>query len=74
MTVALPPMPKVISMQEAAERLGVHESTIRRWISQGKLKPYRIHGDRRRFVSVEEVEALGEPQELPRKDQQSDQS
>jgi excisionase family DNA binding protein len=65
MTVAFPPMPKVIPMVEAAERLGVHESTIRRWIGQGKLKPYRIHGDRRRFVSVDEVEALREPQELP---------
>ena len=31
-----------------AERLGVHERTIRRWISEGRLRPYRVMGDVRR--------------------------
>lgn len=56
---------KVIPVSEAAERLGVHERTLRRWIREGRLKPYRVMGDRRRFVSVDEIEALREPQELP---------
>jgi excisionase family DNA binding protein len=56
-------MPKVITVAEAAERLGVHDRTIRRWIREGKLKPYKLAGDTRRFVSVDEVEALREPQE-----------
>jgi excisionase family DNA binding protein len=64
MEVLCAPMPKVIPVTEAAERLGVHETTIRRWVKEGRLKPYRVMGDRRRFVSVDEVEALREPQEL----------
>jgi excisionase family DNA binding protein len=55
------PVPKVIPVEEAAERLNVHERTIRRWIKQGRLKPYRVMGDVRRFVAVDEVEALREP-------------
>jgi len=58
-------MPKVISVAEAAERLGVSDRTIRRWIREGRLKPYRVMGDARRFVAADEVEALREPQELP---------
>lgn len=61
-------MPKVITVAEAAERLGVHERTIRRWIKEGRLKPYRVLGDVRRFVDVDEVEALREPQELDPKE------
>jgi len=56
---------KVIPVVEAAERLGVHERTLRRWIREGRLKPYRVMGDRRRFVSVDDIERLQEPQELP---------
>ena len=56
---------KVIPVAEAAERLGVHERTLRRWIREGRLKPYRVMGDRRRFVSVDDIERLQEPQELP---------
>lgn len=58
---SLAAMPKVISVEEAAQRLGVHERTIRRWIREGRLKPYRVMGDVRRFVAVDEVEALREP-------------
>jgi excisionase family DNA binding protein len=57
-------MPKVIAVTEAAERLGVHERTIRRWIREGRLKPYKVFGDARRFVAVDEVEALREPVEI----------
>jgi excisionase family DNA binding protein len=64
-TPTIADMAKVISVQEAADRLGVHERTVRRWIREGRLKPYRVMGDRRRFVDAEEVEALREPQELP---------
>ena len=62
---------KVIPVAEAAERLGVHERTIRRWIREGRLKPYRVMGDRRRFVAVDEVEALREPRPLDQPDSSS---
>lgn len=44
--------------------------TIQRWIREGKLLAFRVPCDVRRYVDADEVEALGEPQELPRKDQQ----
>ena len=59
-------MPKVITVGEAADRLGVHDRTIRKWIREGRLKPYRVMGDRRRYVSADDVEALKEPRELER--------
>ena len=59
-------LPKVITVAEAAERLGVHDRTVRKWIREGRLKPYRVMGDRRRYVSADEVEALKEPRELDR--------
>jgi excisionase family DNA binding protein len=59
-------MAKVITVAEAAERLGVHHMTIRRWIREGRLRAFRV-GDVRRYVDAEEVEALREPQELPRR-------
>ena len=52
---------KVILVAEAAERLNVSPRTIRRWIREGRLKPYRVMGDVRRYVDVDEVEALKEP-------------
>ncbi|MBV8913105.1 MAG: helix-turn-helix domain-containing protein [Acetobacteraceae bacterium] len=58
----------MITVAEAAERLGVHDRTIRKWIREGRLKPYRVMGDRRRYVSADEVEALKEPQELDPED------
>ena len=61
-------MAKVITVAEAAERLGVHHMTIRRWIREGKLRAFRVPGDVRRYVDADEVEALREPQELPRKE------
>ena len=39
----------LIGVSEAAEQLGVHTNTVRRWSSRGLLKSYRIgpRGDRR---------------------------
>ena len=54
-------MPKVISVTEAADSLGVNERTIRRWIKLGRMKGFRVLGDVHRFVAVDEVEALREP-------------
>ncbi len=61
-------MPKVITVVEAAERLGVHHTTIRRWIREGRLRAFRVPADNKRYVSADEVEALREPEELPRKE------
>jgi excisionase family DNA binding protein len=47
----------MISMFEAAERLGVSEKSVRRFIAAGRLTGYRI-GPRLIRVDRDEVEAL----------------
>ncbi len=39
-------LPKLVGIKDAAEMLGVHPATLRRWDEEGKLKAVRI-GDRR---------------------------
>jgi len=50
--------PATIPISEAAERLGVHENTVRNWIDQGLLEGYRTPTGRRklRVGSVERLE------------------
>ena len=53
------PTPKVAKMRlaEAAEMLGVHPETLRRWADEGKVPYVRILGGERRFAS-EDIEAV----------------
>jgi excisionase family DNA binding protein len=50
--------PATIPISDAAERLGVHENTVRNWIDQGLLDGYRTPTGRRklRLDSVERLE------------------
>lgn len=50
--------PTTIPISEAAERLGVHENTVRNWIDQGLLDGYRTPTGRRklRLTGVERLE------------------
>ena len=51
-------VPATIRISEAADRLGVHENTVRNWIDQGLLDGYRTPTGRRklRLESVERLE------------------
>jgi excisionase family DNA binding protein len=51
-------VPTTIPISVAAERLGVHENTVRNWIDQGLLDGYRTPTGRRklRLDSVERLE------------------
>jgi excisionase family DNA binding protein len=51
-------VPATIPISEAADRLGVHENTVRNWIDQGLLDGYRTPTGRRklRLESVERLE------------------
>lgn len=57
--------PGLVGVREAAELLGVHSNTVRRWSSRGLLKAYRVgpRGDRR--FRQEDLDAfldsLGQP-------------
>ena len=45
------------TLGDAAERIGVSEKTIRRWIAEGRLTGYRV-GPRFLRVDVDEVDAM----------------
>lgn len=49
-------MTEWLSLAEAAQRLGVHPSTLRRWSDEGRISSVRTEGGHRRFErhSVEE--------------------
>ena len=55
MTTALAPI--TIPISEAAERLGVHENTVRNWIDHGLLDGYRTPTGRRK-LRLDSVERL----------------
>lgn len=42
-------MDKLITISEAAERLGISPTTLRRWEESGKLIPERTQGNQRRY-------------------------
>lgn len=78
LVIATTLVPATIPISEAAERLGVHENTVRNWIDLRLLDGYRTPTGRRklRLGSVERLERemfgvpspaaeLGEPQIAP---------
>ena len=48
----------LITVSEAARRLGTYPNAINRWIAKGELEAFRIEGRGFRFVEAEQVEAL----------------
>lgn len=42
-------MEELLTLREAADRLGVHVTTLRSWVREGKLPAYRLG---RRFTRV----------------------
>ncbi|MGH2953899.1 MAG: MerR family transcriptional regulator [Solirubrobacterales bacterium] len=50
--------PELLSVRATAERLGVHENTIRNWESRGLLRGIRLPGSNFRRFPREEVERL----------------
>ena len=47
----------LISIPEAAKRVGFTTPTIRSWVERGKIPGY-LHGFRRTYVSAADIEAL----------------
>lgn len=52
------PVEEQLSVAQVAERLGVNESTVWRWISQGKIKPVRKLGRRITRIPASAVNAF----------------
>jgi excisionase family DNA binding protein len=65
LAVAAPVRPTTITIKEAAERLDVHENTVRNWIDRQILDSYRLPSGHRRLPLAEvervEEEVFGAP-------------
>lgn len=55
---------ELITVGEAAKRVGVSVQTVRRWCNQGHLTVRRTPGNQRRLVAAE-VDALITPEPEP---------
>ena len=47
-----------ITPKEAAQMLGVEQSTICRWSKEGRLTPHRVDGSKRVYYSMLQVKGL----------------
>ena len=52
---------ELFSVQQATELLGVSESTVRRYIDDGRLPAYRLAGERLIRITRSDLEALLSP-------------
>ena len=67
-TLVFAPMPRLKPLDDAVQDTGLGRRTLQRWLSEGILTAYKIAGDKRRYVDVEEIEKLRQPQPLPKRD------
>lgn len=52
--------PRVYTQREAAERLGVIERTIRKWVAQGLIRQYKL-GTKSVRVNADDVDGMLKP-------------
>jgi excisionase family DNA binding protein len=69
------PTPRWLTLSQAAQFLGVHATTLRRWADDGEIRCLRTPGGHRRFLDEDlhgfvaaqlELDQRGPPQELER--------
>jgi len=70
---SLSAMPTLKTLDEVAQlripvtgrgSLRVSRRLLQQWLQQGKLKGWRIEGDKRRFVDLDEVKKLMQPRPI----------
>jgi excisionase family DNA binding protein len=54
---------KLLSISKAADVLGVHISTLRRWEAEGKLEAVKTYGNHRRYRLIDIQKFCGEQEE-----------
>jgi excisionase family DNA binding protein len=65
-------MPTWRSLDDAAKQLKVSRRTLTQWISDGKIRAFRIPGDRKRYVDLDEVKRFREPKPIERPEEGAD--
>lgn len=55
------PMATWRTLDEAAVQVGVSRRTLQRWIAERRIYAYRIAGDRRAWVDLDEIRELRKP-------------
>lgn len=53
------PPDDLVTLQEAGERVGVHHRTVRRWVTTGRIRGWRLGP---RLMRVQMSEVLGQLQ------------
>lgn len=64
MPVICLPMPPYETLDQAAAAAGISRRLLTKWISEGKLKGFKVEGDRRRYVDMAELERIRAPKPL----------
>ena len=59
-------MPTWRSMDDAAKTLKVSRRTITRWVTAGLIRVYRVPGDRKRYVDLDEIRKMRTPTPIDR--------
>jgi excisionase family DNA binding protein len=59
-------------LDDAARETGVSRRTLNRWIAQGRLRVYRVPGDRYRMVDMDEIKQLRKPEPIDRPPSESE--
>jgi excisionase family DNA binding protein len=50
-----------LTIQQAAENIGVHKNTIRKWIADGVLMAYRLNGTKIIRITQASINELKQP-------------
>ena len=56
--------PEHLTLRDAARRIGVHENTIRNWVSRGLLQPVNVPGSRYQRFRADDIDRLAHQQEV----------
>ena len=54
-------MSQDLTIQQAADNIGVHKNTIRKWIADGVLQAYRLNGTKIIRITQASINELKQP-------------
>jgi DNA-binding transcriptional MerR regulator len=56
--------PEYLTLRAAARRIGVHENTVRNWVSRGLVRPVKIPGSRYQRFRADDIDRVAHQQEV----------